>query len=285
MDTPEMSPGNHTPPKLPFSRGIAWLVQSLALMRMQSGRLLLIAVFMQVILGLTQMPYIGILVVLSVPALSAGVLEAFDVTSRGGRPGLNLLFRPLASGILAGRLLLMGIMVFVVGILSISLMLSGTEELLDPELISRVEQGDIEAITQMDQSTLRKMFMAFLTGIAISGTLSYFTIPLIWFGNRKVGVALAEGIKALFVQWKPFLVLALALLAVGVPVVLATAVLIALAASGGVLALIGTAAIMLLMLAFQMLLFGTQFCAYRDIFGGGEGAGPPPLEDDSQLMA
>ncbi len=285
METPEKSPGNHTPPKLPFSRGIGWLMQSLALMRRQSGRLLLIAVFMQVILGLTQMPYIGIMVILCVPALSAGVLEAFDVASRGGRPGLNLLFRPLTSGVPSGRLLLTGLVVFVVGILSISLMLSGTEELLDPELISRVEQGDIEAITQMDPGSLRKMVMAFLLGIAISGTLSYFTIPLIWFGNRKVGTALGEGIKALIIQWKPFLVLALGLFAVSIPVVIVTAVLITLATSGGILAVIGMTAIMILMLAFQMLLFGIQYCSYRDIFGGDEKSVPPPLEDDSQLVA
>ena len=39
---------------MPFSQGLAWLLQSLSLMRLQAGRLLLIAVIMQVILGLTQ---------------------------------------------------------------------------------------------------------------------------------------------------------------------------------------------------------------------------------------
>ena len=80
---------------MPFSQGIAWLVQSFTLMRLQAGRLLLIAVFMQMILGLTQVPLIGFLVIISVPGLSAGILEAFDVTRRGGHPGLTLLFRPL----------------------------------------------------------------------------------------------------------------------------------------------------------------------------------------------
>ncbi len=101
---------------IPASRGIAWLVQSLSLLRMQPGRLLLIAVFMQVILGLTQLPLIGMLIIISVPALSAGVLEAFDVAGRGGRPVLGLLFKPLTSGTHSGRLFLMGLLVFLVGI-------------------------------------------------------------------------------------------------------------------------------------------------------------------------
>ncbi len=268
-----------------FSRGIAWLVQSLALLRMQSGRLLLIAVFMQVILGLTQLPLIGMLIMISVPALSAGILEAFDVTSRGGRPGLNLLFKPLTSGTHTGRLFLMGLLVFAVGILSISLMLSGSEELLDPEMVSRIEQGDINALTELDQGSLGKMVMAFLVGIAISGTLSYFTIPLIWFGDRSLGPALAEGIKALIVHWRPFLTLALGLFLISIPVIVVAGLMIRMAASGGLISVIVMAGMMILLLAFQMLLFASQYCAFRDIFGIGEHSGPSSKEDDGQLVA
>ena len=98
-----MQKDNRISSALPFSRGIAWLVQSMALLRMQAGRLILIAVFMQVILGLTQVPIIGLLIILSVPALSAGVLEAFDVTRRGGdyqndQPGRGCRFRANQRG-------------------------------------------------------------------------------------------------------------------------------------------------------------------------------------------
>jgi len=268
-----------------FSRGLAWLVQSLVLLRMQSGRLLLIAVIMQVILGLTQLPLIGMLIILAVPGLSAGVLEAFDVTSRGGRPGINLLVKPLTSGTHSGRLFLLGLLVFVIGIFTISLMLSGSEVLLDPDMVSRIEQGDIDALTELDQGSLGKMIMAFLLGIAVSGTLSYFTIPLIWFGDRRLGQALAEGIKALVIHWKPFLTLALGLLLISVPVIVLTSLLLGMAASGGLIAGIVMACMMILLLAFQMLLFASQYCAFRDIFGIGERSGPPAEEDDNQLVA
>lgn len=276
---------NDTPPAMPFSHGLAWLLQSLALMRLQAGRLLLIAVIMQVILGLTQVPLIGFLIVISVPGLSAGVLEAFDVTRRGGHPGPNLLFRPLLSGEYTGRLVLMGALVFAIGVLSISLVLSGSEGVLDPELMSRIEQGDVDAITQLDQQSIGKMAMAFLVGISISGTLSYFTIPLIWFRGRKLGAALVEGIRALVINWKPFLMLALGLFATLIPVAIVIGFFFGLAGGGGLLSVILMGGIMILLLAFQMLLFGTQYCAFRDIFGIDGPSEDQPPGDESQLVA
>ena len=120
------------PRRVPAAAGFAWLAQSLFLVRRQAGRLLLLALLMQLVLGLTQLPLVGLLIILSVPALNAGLLEAFHVTARDGRPELRLLFRPLASGVHVGRLFAMGALVFAVGVLSISVMLSGSEELLDP---------------------------------------------------------------------------------------------------------------------------------------------------------
>ena len=45
------------------------------------------------------------------------------------------------------------------------------------------------------------------------------------------------------------------------------------------------AVMMILILAFQMVLFGTQYCAYRDIFGVSETAEAGGPDDDSQLLA
>lgn len=280
-----MSNENNSRPALPFSRGLAWLVQAVTLMRLQPGRLLLIAVFMQVVLGLTQLPLIGILVILCVPALSAGVLEAFEVTGQGGRPGLNLLFKPFSSGTRMGQLFLMGVLVFAVGVASIAMVLSGAE-MPDAEMMSRIEQGDLDAITQIDQESLGKMVLAFLVGLGVSGTLSYFTIPLLWFGGRKLGPALLQGLKALFVQWRPFLVLAMGLVATSIPVMVVTGFLIGMASSGGLLSVVLMGFIMLLLLAFQVLLYATQYCAYRDVFGSGpERSADGPPGDDSRLVA
>lgn len=273
------------PRLVPPSHGFAWLVQSLSLIRLQAGRLLLIGVLMQLILGLSQLPLIGLLIIISVPGLTAGLLEAFHVTARGGAPDIRLLFKPLTSSAHSGRLFAMGALVFAVGVLCISLLLSGSEELLDPALMERIEQGDVNAISSVNQETLARMALALLVGVAVSGTLSYFTIPLIWFGNRKLGTALAVGLKGLIVNWRPFLLLALGLMLVLLPLGLVSAVLFSMAGSGGILSALLMGLIMLLLMLFQLLLFGTQYCAYRDIFGIDEPSAPASADDDSQLLA
>ena len=60
---------------VPPSHGFAWMVQSLSLIRLQAGRLVLIGLLMQLILGLSQLPLIGLLIMLSVPGLTAGLLH------------------------------------------------------------------------------------------------------------------------------------------------------------------------------------------------------------------
>ncbi len=270
---------------VPPRHGIAWLVQSMALLRAQPGRLLFIAVLLQIMMGLTQVPMVGFLLILSVPALSAGVLQAIRVTAEGGRPAPTLLFSPLLSGSHTGRLLSLGALMFAVGILTASLFLSGSEAVFDPDLLARIERGDLEALSELDQGTLQRMVIAFLIGISVSGTLSYMTIPLIWFHNRRLGAALAGGLRALFANWKPFLVLGLCMAALLVPVVLFAGMLISFAGSTGVLSIILMGLVMILLLAFQLILFATQYCAFGDIFALESESTPPAGTDDGQLVA
>jgi len=270
---------------LPLRHGIAWLVQSMALLRAQPGRLLFIAVLLQIMMGLTQVPLVGFLLILSVPALSAGVLQAFRVAAEGGRPAPALLFAPLFSGSHTGRLLSLGALMFAVGILTASLFLSGNNSVLDPDLLARIEQGDIEALSALDQGSLHRMVIAFIIGISVSGTLSYMTIPLIWFHDRKLGAALADGLRALFANWKPFLMLGLGMAIVLVPVVLLAGILVSLAGKTGLLSIILMGLVMILLLAFQLILFGTQYCAFCDIFGLESESTPTAGTDDSQLVA
>lgn len=270
---------------LPTRQGVAWLLQSIALLRAQPSRLLFIAVLLQFIMGLTQLPLIGFLLIISVPALSAGLLQAFLVTAEGGRPSPLLLFLPLMSGARTVRMLAMGALMFIVGILTVSLVLSGNEAMLDPELLSRIEQGDVEALSSLDPAILQSMVFAFLIGISVSGTLSYMTIPLMWFHDHKLGSALALGLRALFVNWKPFLLLGLGLAGVMFPVVMAAGFLFIWAGSAGALSFVMLGLVMILLLAFQLILFGTQYCAFRDIFGMEPRQTGSDQPDDSQLVA
>ncbi len=268
-----------------YRHGFAWLLQSFALMGAQPGRLLLLVVLLQFIMGLTQVPLIGFFLIISVPALTAGLLQALHTTAEGGRPVVNGLFQPLTSGTHTARLLILGVLMFAVGVLTVALILPASEAMLDPELLSRIEQGDVEALSSIDQEALSSMVLAFLIGISISGTLSYMTIPLIWFHDRKLGPALADGLRALFTNWKPFLVLGLTMTALLIPVSLAGAALFVFAESAGSFSIVVMGLLMMLILIFQLILFGTQYCAFRDIFGiEAESTGTKPV-DDGQLLA
>lgn len=264
---------------LPAARGTAWLMESLAMLRAQAGRLLFMAVVMQVILSLAQVPLLGILIVLSVPALGAGMLEAFHVTARGGLPTLRLLFKPLLSSPQRGRFFAMGAMVFLVGIVTISILVPASGNLPDEALLLRLQQGDVDALAELDPAFVRSLLMAFLVSIGISGTLSYLSIPLIWFYRRPFFAALGEGMQALLVHWKPFLMLGFGVMAVFLPIALLTGLLLRLSTAGGVVAVIATGLVMMLLLLFQLVLFGTQYCAARDIFGEIEEGDTDPGRD------
>ena len=281
--------GNRNPLKrgLPGSRGKTWLLESLALLRAQTGRLLFIAVVMQVILGLSQVPFLGILVILSVPAMGAGLLEAFHVTARGGMPALGLLFKPLSTPECRGRLLGMGALVFFIAVITISILLPASGSMPDEALLMRLQQGDVEALSELDPAFVSNLMMAFVISIGISGTLSYMAIPLVWFHRRRLWPALGHGMKALLVHWRPFLVMGVGIMVLFIPVALLTSVLLQLTAAGGVIAMIATGFMMILLLLFQLVLFGTQYCAARDIFGLGQDEQPlePVDAPDDQLVA
>jgi hypothetical protein len=278
--------GRSTGP-LPAARGAAWFMESLVLLRSQASRLLFIAILMQLVLGLVQVPVLGILVVLSVPGLTAGILEAFHVTARGGAPAMRVLFLPLAAGNRRGRLFALGALVFVIGVLCVSLLLGGTLAGLDEATLARLQQGDMNALAEADPLFLSRLLAAFAFSVAISGTLTFFSVPLVWFHDRRIWPAITAGLGGLLRHWKALLVLGAVLAAVSLPFALLIGLLLQLAAAGGAVAYVVTGLVMVLILLFQLLLFGTQYCSFRDIFGFAESAPPPAAtgEDDGQLVA
>ena len=284
---------------LPASHGLGWLMQSLALVRAQPARLLFLVLLLQLILGLSRLPVLGVLVIIAMPALSAGILQAFRLVAQGQRPTAALLFVPLAARPRTGRLLALGAVLLVAGIFSLSMMLAGSENLLDAELLARIEKGEIDALAALDPVVVRRFVLAVLVTVAVSGTLSYLAVPLIWFREEKLGSALVRGLGALFRNWKPFTVLALGLMALMLPLAVAAGMLFYLAGAAGALSFVFVSLIMIFTLAFQLVIFGTQYCAFRDIFGleaeggstgpdAGQDSGPnsgPNSGQDDQLLA
>ncbi len=279
---------------LPARQGLTWLSQSLALVRQQLARLLFLGVLLQLILGLSQIPLLGFFVMIAMPAFSAGLLQAFFLVSVGQRPPASTLFVPLTSSPRTGRLLALGGVMVAVGLVTVSLLLSGSESLMNPDLVARIEEGDLDAVAMLDEATVMRILLAIAVAFAVSGTLTFMSIPLIWFGQQKLGSSLASGLRALVANWKPFGMLALGYMALMVPLALVMGMLYRLAATSGGLAVLVVALMMLLMLAFQLVVFASQFCSFRDIFRM-EAAAPPKHGstgsdddsggDDGQLLA
>ena len=161
-----------------------------------------------------------------------------------------------------------------------TLMLSGTENFLDAELLARIEQGDLDALASIDPSVISRMILAVLVGVSVSGTLGYFAIPLIWFRHQKMTTAVITGLKALFINWKPFTLLALGLMALLIPVALVVGFLYQISSSAGGLSFVLLGLVMLITLGFQLAIFGTQFCSFRDIFGLDDEKEPGMEQDD-----
>ncbi|MSQ97858.1 MAG: hypothetical protein EXR85_00945 [Xanthomonadales bacterium] len=251
---------------LPARQGIAWLAQALALIRAQPARLLFLAVLLQLVLGLSRVPVLGLFVILAVPALSAGVLQAFWLVAMGKRFAATVLLAPLLAGAKIGRFMAMGAILFAVAIVSVSVMLSGSQDLLPQELLARIEQGDAAALGELDPELVMRFAYAIAVGVGLSGTLSYLAIPLVWFRDEKLFVSLISGCRAMMLNWRPFTLLALGLVLLLIPVAFFIAILYQLVDAPGALSVLVVGLIMLIALAFQLVVFGTQFCSFQDIY-------------------
>lgn len=274
---------------VPASRGAAWLLIAASLVRQQVWRLLTVAVLVQLIMSLTRVPLLGLLVALAIPILSAGMLQCFHQVRRGVPLSPMVLFSPFSETRLAARLFLLGGLIGLIAVILISWLLSGVQELRDPELQARLEQGDLQAVLSLDPAVVRRMFLAIAVGVAVSGTLGYFAVPLLWFRQLSIGAAIATGLKALVRNWLAFLLLGLMLVALSIPLFLVLGLLVGLTAVAGGPGIIQYALFLLAVLVVQLLMFGTQYCAFAEIFGfGGEGPGESPAgreQGDDQLVA
>jgi len=271
--------------KLPAARGLAWVSGSWHLFKRQPLRLLLVSLFFQFFLGFSQADVFGLLVILCLPVLSAGMLHAFSMVERGEKPILAVLFMPFIARKGVGQLLLLGGVVMVLGLLVVSLVLAGQLVGIDPEVLSRIEQGDLEAIQLIDPQIMESAVLAMAIGAAISGSITYFSVPLIWFRQLGMGGAVIVGLRALLRNWKPLLMIGVLLGLLAVPIILLFGSFY-LSAMGNENAS-SLLAFLLLLLGpmFQLLLFGTQYLAFRDIFGLDEGAGDHIKKADDQLVA
>ena len=271
--------------KVTAARGLAWVSGSWELFKRQPLRLLLISLFFQFFLSFSQADALGLLVILCLPVLSAGMLHAFLLVEQGQKPNLAVLFMPFTTRGSVSRLLLLGALVMVLGILVVSVVLAGQLMDVDPEILNQIERGDLDALQLIDPQILENTIVAMAIAAAISGSITYFSVPLIWFKKQAVGFSVIVGLRALARNWRPLLVIGVVLGLLAVPIVLLFGSFYLSALSEGASSTFLTILLLLLGPMFQLLLFGTQYLAFRDIFGLEESAAGGENGSADQLVA
>ena len=279
-----------SPPSLKFSslpaaRGVAWLGLAWTIVRSQTIRLLLISLFFQFFLSFAQAGMLGLVVLLCLPVLSAGILHSLHCAALGQKPLLAMLFVGFSSFRSLSKLLLLGAVVMVIGLLVVTIAMSGQVMNLDPDLLARIEQGDLEAIQSIDPQVIKNAMFAMLIGAAISGTLTYFAVPLIWFKQATVGQSILLGLAAMAKNWKPLLVLGLLLGLLAMPLGLLFGIFYFAALQGGAVSSVMAFLILLFGPLFQLLVFSTQYVAFRDIFRLETKSDMDAQEHGNQLVA
>lgn len=254
-------------------------------MRSQTIRLLLISLFFQFFLSFAQAGMLGLVVLLCLPVLSAGILHSLHCAALGQKPLLAMLFVGFSSFRSLSKLLLLGAVVMVIGLLVVTIAMSGQVMNLDPDLLARIEQGDLEAIQSIDPQVIKNAMFAMLIGAAISGTLTYFAVPLIWFKQATVGQSILLGLAAMAKNWKPLLVLGLLLGLLAMPLGLLFGIFYFAALQGGAVSSVMAFLILLFGPLFQLLVFSTQYVAFRDIFRLETKSDMDAQEHGNQLVA
>jgi len=271
-----------TSPRHPAARGFAWVGQAVTILRARPLPLLMLALLFQLLTSLSQAGIFGVLFIIMLPALTAGMLQGLHEAANGGRPSLLVLFRAFAQPARLPPLLLLGAITFGLGMLAVVLLLAGSIGGLDPELVARLESGDAGAVAELDPAVLQRTLFGLLGGMLLGAAVSYFAIPLAWFAGLPAGRAIVVGLRELFRQWRALLALGLVLGALAVPVGLGAGMMMTAQALGQPPSALITVFLLALMVLYQLLLFASQYVSFADCFGSGpdepeDGARPDQL--------
>ena len=203
--------------RFPPSQGLKWVKGSFSLLKTQTYRLVLIGLILQFLTGFSQAGTFGLLFVMAIPALSAGVLQAMYMVSNGLVPPVMVLFVAFQSSARLLRLFVLSLVLMAAGLLAASSVMSGSIDAIGPDILGALERGDVAALQAADPEVLQMLAASALTGLAVSGLLAYFTIPLVWFSGYTLGRAIGVGLKALLRNILPFLVQVTALFVLAIP--------------------------------------------------------------------
>lgn len=263
-------------------RGLAWLAEAYAMFsRAKLAWAVLVTFYALLMLLVASIPFVGpVLIWVLKPLFSVGMLAAAWTQERGGRPALPQLFQGFKSNV--GALISLGF-VLIAGIAAAwyvtSLIDGGALLELTQSRSAASEAGDanadertIEALItsgRLQRSALILLLLALPTFLAM-----FFAPALVVFQDAGPVAALGASLRAALANWRPLIIYALAIVALG-PLLVLTVIQI------GITLFPSTTTISVIRIA--LFVYGLMFAAtlqisdyvcYRDIFHAGETLSP-----------
>ncbi|NBB91808.1 MAG: hypothetical protein GVY32_01405 [Gammaproteobacteria bacterium] len=273
--------------KVGFRSGMRWLPSAAERLFASFAPLAGVAALWLLVSMIALVPLIGQLaMMLLTPVLTAGVLAAFDEAAAGRRPGPTVLFTAWRQPQLRTRLL--GVGAFWIGgsLLALAVASAWLGSQVSPEQL-QAAQGSPEAMAELLAQVSFGPLLLVAAGI-LAAVLSamYFAVPLLLFESGTTTLAaLRISLVAVVANWAAFLGFTLVLLAAAIAAgfVFGILVLFLGLALGSFGQSLGQVLFLLVAMLVQVVMAGTQWFAYRDVFGPGHGAGRDG--DDDQLLA
>lgn len=262
-------------------RGTAWLRDAWALFsRARAPWLFMLGTYYLAMMAVDLVPLVGQLAVpLIKPVFAVGFLAAAWTQERGGIPRVRDLFLGFRSNLRA--LLVLGA-VFVAGItlavLSTAVVDGG--KLLDTLTApapSTAEERDAwgEALNATLRDTRTQLAMLFAVAVALPTLAALWFAPgLVVFQDLSAPAALGHSLRAAFANWRPLVVYALAVFALGGALPAIVLGLLAVVLPQSAVAVIAFAFLLPYALFFAATLHVSDYVSYRDVFHAGETLAP-----------
>lgn len=270
-----------------FRRGLRWLPAGAELLFSAPGPLAGIAAFWLLISLVAVIPLIGqAFLALITPLLTAGVLRAYAEVADGQRPPPTTLLAAWQDPPRRIALLLVGLWGICGSLIAVSILAAWLGAQLTPEqLEAAMASPEALAGTLAEVSLGGGLIAAALIMAAVLATM-YFAIPLIMFAQTRVLASLWTSVRAVLINWAAFLGFGLAAIALilGLGLIMALALSVLGLALGGAGEMIGQILFLLMTMFIQMIMAGTQYVAFRDVFQRPADS-PDDSDEDNQLLA
>lgn len=272
--------------RIGFVRGFRWLPAAAELLFSAFAPMAGLAALWLLVSMLAVVPLVGqVALMLMTPALTAGAIGAFAEISAGRRPSPGSLFAAFGHAATRNRLLAIGAFGLGGSVLALAIVAAWLGGQVTPEQLQAAQQSPEALARLLEQLQWGPLLLVAAAMVALVMAAMYFAIPLVIFERIGTGAALALSLRAVLANWLAFLGLGLAtiglVVAVGFVFGLLTLVLgLALGTAGQVVV---QSLFMLAAMLIQVLLAGTQWVAFRDVFGRSDEE--PDRTDDDQLLA